>query len=158
MADMSAQALRTAVIQAVTTDTSFRDELAKDAAKAIQTRFSDQSLKPRVEFEKEGELSLLIPQKTEKLSQAIGRLVAGLGDRKPTRGEFESALILQAWNDPAFLAQLRSNPNAALDTALRIHNGSVPAGVTVKLYEEQPGECLVVIPRPVDATAELSDP
>jgi hypothetical protein len=157
MAGMSAQALRTAVISAVTTESSFRDELAKDATKAIQSRFGDQSLKPHVEFEKEGELSFVIPQQTEKLSQAIARAVAERGDRQPTRGEFESALILRAWNDPAFLAELRSNPNAALDTALKAHNGGVPAGATVRLYEEQPGECLVVIPRPADAASELSD-
>jgi hypothetical protein len=157
MADMSAQALRTAVIQAVITDASFRDELAKDAAKAIQSRFGDQSLKPHIEFEKEGELSLVVPQKTEKLSQALARVVAERGERQPTRGEFESALILRAWNDPAFLTQLRSNPTAALDTALHTYSGSVPAGVTVRVYEEQPGECLVVIPRPADAASELSD-
>jgi hypothetical protein len=157
MADMSAQALRTAVIQAVTTDATFRDELAKDAAKAVRDRFGDQSLTPRIVFEKAGELSFVIPQKTEKLSQAIARVVTERGDRQPTRGEFESALILQAWNDPAFLAELRSQPTAALDAALKTHGGSVPAGATVKLYEEQPGECLVVIPRPADAASELSD-
>jgi hypothetical protein len=33
----------------------------------------------------------------------------------------------------------------------------VPEGATVKLYEEQPGESLIVVPRPLDTAAELSD-
>jgi len=158
MANLSAQALRTAVIQAVTSDAEFAEALRKDASAAIQSRFGEQTLTLHVEFEKENELTLLIPQKTEKLNQAFERTVNELGDRTPTRGEFEATMIYQAWNDPAFLAQLRSDPRATLDAALKKLNASVPANVTVKLYEEQPGECLIVVPRPAAATAaELTD-
>jgi hypothetical protein len=158
MANLSAQALRTAVIQAVTTDAGFAAELAKDPVKAVQARFGDQSLKIHVAFEKEKEISLVIPQKTEKLAQAVARAVAEVGERPPTRGEFESFVVLQAWNDAAFLAALRANTRSALDATLTKYGIQVPESVAVKLYEEQPGECLIVIPRPVSATgAELSD-
>jgi hypothetical protein len=158
MANLSAQALRTAVIQAYTSDADFAAELAKDPGKAIQTRFGEQSLALRVEFEKEKELSLVIPQKTEKLAQAIARTVGELGERPPTRGEFETTIVHQAWTDPAFLADLRTNTRATLDAALKKHGVHVPESLEVKLYEEQPGECLIVIPRPANAAgAELSD-
>ena len=158
MAHLSAQALRTAVIQAVTTDTEFAAQLAKDPVAAIQARFGEQTLKIHVEFEQEKEISLVVPQKTEKLAQAVERAVAEVGERPPTRGEFESAVVLQAWNDAAFLSQLRENPRATLDAQLTRHGVHVPESVAVKLYEEQPGECLIVIPRPASATgAELSD-
>jgi len=158
MATLSAQALRTAVIQAVTTDADFAAQLRADPDKAIQARFGEQSLKLRVEFEQDKELSLVIPQKTEKLAQAIARTVSELGERPPTRGEFESTIVNQAWTDPAFLGELRANTRAALDAALKKHGVHVPESLTVKLYEEQPGECLIVIPRPANAAgAELSD-
>jgi hypothetical protein len=158
MAHLSAQALRTAVIQAVTTDTEFAAQLAKDPVAAIQARFGEQTVKIHVEFEQEKEISLVIPQKTEKLAQAIERAVSEVGDRPPTRGEFESAVVLQAWNDPAFLAQLRENPRATLDAQLTTHGVHVPESVTVKVYEEQPGESLIVIPRPAASSGvELSD-
>jgi len=158
MANLSAQALRTAVIQAVTTDTEFAAQLAKDPVAAIQARFGEQTVKIHVEFEQEKEISLVIPQKTEKLAQAMERAVSEVGDRPPTRGEFESAVVLQAWNDPAFLAQLRENARATLDTQLTRHGVHVPESLTVKLYEEQAGECLIVVPRPVaSAGTELSD-
>jgi hypothetical protein len=81
-----------------------------------------------------------------------------LGERPPTRGEFESTIIHQAYTDAAFLEQLRSNPRAALDAALGKHGTAVPGSVTVQLYEEQAGECLIVVPRPASASgAELSD-
>jgi hypothetical protein len=158
MANLSAQALRTAVIQAVTTDTEFAAQLAKDPVAAIQARFGEQTVKIHVEFEQEREISLVIPQKTEKLAQGIERAVAEVGERPPTRGEFESAVVLQAWNDPAFLAQLKEDPRTTLDAQLTKHGVHVPESVAVKVYEEQPGECLIVIPRPASATgAELSD-
>src|SRR5581483_5050961 len=73
MAEMSAPALRTAVIQALTSDAAFREALTKDPAGAIQARFGAQSTTPRVEFEKAGELSLVIPQQSPKLAEAIER-------------------------------------------------------------------------------------
>jgi hypothetical protein len=158
MATLSAQALRSAVIQAVTTDADFSAELAKDPAKAIQARFGEQTLTLRVEFEQANELSFVVPQKTEKLSQAFARTVNELGDRTPTRGEFEAAIIYRAWTEPGFIEQLRADTRATLDAALKKLNASVPANVAVKLYEEQPGECLIVVPRPATAaSAELSD-
>jgi hypothetical protein len=158
MANLSAQALRTAVIQAVTSDADFAAELAKDPQKAIQDRFGEQSLTLHVEFEQDKELTFLVPEKTEKLSQALARTANELGDRTPTRGEFEASIIHRAWTDPAFLTQLRTDPRGTLDAALKALNASVPADVTVKLYEEQPGECLIVVPRPAsDVSAELTD-
>jgi hypothetical protein len=158
MANLSAQALRTAVIQAVTTDADFASALAADPQKAITDRFGEQSLTLRVEFEQDKELSFVVPQKTEKLAQALARTVAELGDRPPTRGEFESTIINQAWNDAAFLTELRNDTRGTLDAALKKHGTSIPENVTVKYYEEQPGECLIVVPRPAtDVTAELSD-
>ena len=158
MATLSAQALRTAVIQAYTSDADFAAALGTDPIKVIQDRFGAQSLTLRVEFEKEKELSLVIPQNTEKLANAIDRTVAELGDRPPTRGEFEATVIHQAWTDPAFLEQLRADPRAGLDAALKKHGVHVPESLTVKLYEDQAGECLIVIPRPASAAGtELSD-
>src|SRR4029079_8388479 len=89
MANLSAQALRTAIIQAVTTDAEFAAALANDPQKAVTERFGEQSLTVRVEKEQDKELSFIIPHKTEKLSQALARAVTELGDRQPTRGEVE---------------------------------------------------------------------
>ena len=158
MATLSAQALRTAAIQAVTSDADFSNALKANPEAAIRSRFGEQSLKLRVEFEKEKEISFVVPQKTEQLSQALARTVSELGERPPTRGEFEAAVIHQAWSDPAFLTQLRTDTRATLDSMLKSHGASIPASVTVRLYEEQPGECLIVVPRPAtELSAELTD-
>jgi len=157
MPNMSAQALRTAVVNAAISDATFLKELGKDAAKAIETRFGAQTVKPQVHFEKENELTFLIPQKTEKLEQAIQRAVTEIGDRSPTRGEFDTLVISRAWTDPAFLGELRRDTRTAIASALQKYGASVPEGSAVRLYEEQPGECVIVVPRPVDVGAQLSD-
>lgn len=157
MPSMSAQALRMAVINTATSDAVFRAKLVTEGAKAITEKFGDQALAITLAFEGEGELPFLIPEKSEKLSHSIDRVLDELGDRSPTRGEFEAVIIKRAWNDPAFLGQLRANPRTAIDEGLRKYGASVPEGVTVKLYEELAGQCVIIIPRPLDAGAELSD-
>lgn len=157
MPSMSAQALRMAVINAATIDASFRAALVTEGAKAVTDKFGEQPMTIAVEFEAAGQLPFLIPEKTEKLAHSIARVVEELGDRSPTRGEFEAVIIQRAWNEPAFLAQLRSDPQKAIDKGLREYGASVPEGVQVKLYEEKTGQCVIVIPRPLDAGAELTD-
>lgn len=157
MPAMSSQALRTAVINAVTSDAAFRENLAKDATKAITARFGQQSLSTRVFFEQPNDLTFLIPAKTDKLAQAIGRVADSIGSRTPTRGEFEALVVHRAWNDAAFLSALRSDAKSTIDAELAKCGASVPQGASVVVYEEQPNECLISVPRPVDAGAELSE-
>ena len=151
MPNMSAQALRTAVIQAAMSDAAFRSELEKDAVKAIETRFGKQPHSIQYVAEKEDDLSLLIPEKTEQLSKTVERTVRDLGDRKPTRGQFEALLIRRAWTDQAFLELLKSDPRAALEAQVAKYESAIPAGKTVRAYIEEPGECVIVMPRPAAA-------
>jgi hypothetical protein len=156
---MSTQALRAAVIQAALSDAAFRSELEKNAAQAIEARFGKQSYGVRAIFEQESELPLLIPEKTEQLVRSLERSVKDLGDRKPTRGQFEAQLILRAWNDAAFMAQLTGNARATLAAELAKYDSRLPEGKGVRVHVEQAGECLVVIPRPASAasTEELTE-
>lgn len=156
MPNMSAQALRTAVFQAVATDAAFRNELAQDANKAITARFGEQSLKVRIENEAEKHLTFLIPSRTDALARGIDAAVTGIGERGPSRSEFEAIVVQRAWSDAAFLSQLRQDPATAINGALAKFGSSVPSGVAVRIYEEQPGECVIVVPRPVDSS-ELSE-
>jgi hypothetical protein len=157
MANLSAQALRMAVVNAATSEAAFRNELVKEGVKAVTDRFGAQALKVRVQVEDEKELAILIPEKNERLARSLEHIAKEVGDRSPTRGEFEALVIHRAWTDPGFLTHLRNDARGAINAALKKYESSVPAEATVKLYEEQPGECLIVIPRPVEARAELSD-
>jgi hypothetical protein len=156
---MSTQALRAAVIQAAVSDAAFRAELEQDAVKAIQARFGVQSYSIQPIFEKEDELPFLIPDKTEQLVRSLERSVKDMGDRKPTRGQFEALLVLRAWNDAAFMAQLQSDARATLSAELARYDSRVPERKGVRVHVEQPGQCLIVIPRPAQASAseELSE-
>lgn len=159
MPNMSAQALRTAVTQAAISDPAFRGELEKNAVQAIEGRFGKQVHRIEVVFEKESELPLLVPEKTEQLARSIERTVKDVGNRNPTRGQFEAILIQRAWSDAAFLDQLRSDARGTLDGALKKYGSSVPAGKTVRLYEEKAGQCVIVVPRPANTNVneELTD-
>jgi hypothetical protein len=157
MASLSSQALRTVVFNDVIADAAFRAELAKDPSRAVEAKFGKQELAMRVITENENEMSFLIPEKTEQLAQSFARIVADVGERSPTRGEFEVMVVNKAWNDPAFMAELRSDPRVAIASVLQKFGAVVPERTTVHLYEERKGECVVVIPRPVDASAELSE-
>jgi len=157
MGDLSAQSLRKAVLDAATEDTTFRDELISQGTKAVKARFGDQSLRVRVHVEDQDEIAILIPQKTEQSVQSVEHIAAKLADRTPTRSEFEALVTRRAWSDPAFLAKLRSNPNAAMTEALDKYKAHLPPEVNVRLYEEQPGECLILVPRTSADEAELSE-
>jgi len=155
MEKMSAQSLRMSVVNLAMSDPAYRNELIKDKAKAVTARFGDQPFKVRVETEGEKEFAILIPQKTDQLSKALDRIVRELGDRSPTRSEFDVLVVHRAWTDPAFLTKLRSNPRAAVTEELGKYNANLPQDATVRFYEEQPGECLIVVPPAADK-AELS--
>ena len=157
MAKTSAQALRMGVGNLALTDAAFREALIEEGAKAVTERFGDQGLDVRVHVEGENEMAVLIPEKTEQLDRALERVVKDLGDRTPTRGEFEAVVINRAWNDAAFLAQLRKDGRGAMNSVLERYGTTVPAGATVRLYEEKPGECVIVIPHPREEQVELSD-
>lgn len=150
MPEMSQQALRSAVVNEVIANAAFRDELAKDATRAIEAKFGKQPMAIRVVEEQDNELSILIPAQTEQLAQSFERFVKDLGERSPTVGEFEVVLVHSAWSDDALLADLRRDARAAVDRLLQKYGASVPEGMTVRFYEEQAGECLIVIPRPVE--------
>jgi hypothetical protein len=158
MPSTSSQALRTAVVQGVLSDPAFQKELQEDAAKAIETRFGRQPYRVKVVRETETELSVLIPHKTPSFARTIERTVRDIGERPPTRGQFEAVIVHRAWNDPAFLQLLQTDPRAAMDSELKKHGSGVPEGRSVKVYVEQPNECVIVVPRATmrDA-AELTD-
>ena len=157
MANLSAQALRMAVVNAATSEAAFRNELVSEGVKAVTARFGEQSLNVRVQIEDEKELAILIPEKSERLARSLEHIAKEVGDRSPTRGEFEALVIHKAWTDSSFLEHLRRDARGAINSALKQYGSSVPAEATVKLYEEKPGECLIVIPRPAAANAELTD-
>jgi hypothetical protein len=157
MQTMSAQALRMAVVNAASNDPAFLEALANDGAKAVTAKFGNQPLKVQVSLESPSELPILIPEKTDKLARSLAHIATEVGDRKPTRSEFEAIVINKAWTDPSFLKDLRANPQATIDGALKKYEaGGLPQGVTVRLFEEKPGECLIVLPAP-STSAELSD-
>ena len=157
MSDMSAQALRSAVVNEVIANAEFRNELGKNVAQAIEAKFGKQPLPVRIVEEQDHEMSLLIPTRTDQIAQSFEQFVKDLGERSPTRGEFEIVLVHRAWSDAAFLADLRSDARAAVSGLLQKYGASVPEGMTVRLYEENAGECLIVVPRPADVHAELTE-
>jgi hypothetical protein len=158
MPNMSAQALRTAVVQAAMADSVFRSDLEKDASKAIEARFGKQPYAIQFVIEKEGELSLLIPEQTEQMKKTAERTVRDLGNRKPTRGQFDALLIRRAWSDAGFLSQLKADARAALQSELTRYDIEVPAGKHVRAYIEQPGQCVILLPLPAaGAGQELSE-
>lgn len=65
-----------------------------------------------------------------------------------TRQEFEKQLVLKAWKDPAFKAQLLKDPKAAVQSQLQVmdKNFSLPADMTVKVVEENPNTLYIVLP------------
>ena len=157
MSDMSAQALRSSVVNEVIANAEFRSQLGKNVAQAIEAKFGKQPLPVRIVEEQDHEMSLLIPTRTDQLAQTFEQFVKDLGERSPTRGEFEIVLVHRAWSDEAFLADLRGDARAAVSGLLQKYGASVPEGMAVRLYEENAGECLIVVPRPADVHAELTE-
>lgn len=156
MSKMSAQSLRMAIVNTALEDASFREALETNATAAITERFGENDLKLNVHFEKEGELPILIPARSERLEKALAQVVADIGDRPPTRGEFEAVIIHKAWSDESFLEKLQKDARAAIDESLSDYSASLPEEVSVRLYKEGAGECTVVIPIAVDMS-ELSE-
>jgi hypothetical protein len=157
MRELSAQALRTAVVKAASEDGAFRNDLINQGGAAVTARFGEQPLHVRVHVEGENELAVLVPHKTEQLARSVEHVATNLADRPPTRSEFEALLIHRVWNDPVFLAQLRKGPRGAINTALEKYKASVPEEANVVVYEEQPGECLILVPRAPTDASELSE-
>jgi hypothetical protein len=143
--EMSAQALRMAVINTAATDENFRDALIANPVETINERFGKQSLNISVHFEHENEVSILIPTKTDRLTRSLEQVVEEVGDRTPTRGEFEAGVVLKAWKDPAFKAQLESDPRKTIAYELRKYSANLPSVFTVRYYEEKPGDCVIVV-------------
>jgi hypothetical protein len=156
MEKMSAQALRMVVLNAAQTDAAFRRDLVGRGAAAVKAKFGDQG-NVRVELEGENEIALLIPQKTAPLAEALDRVTKSIGTRPPTRGEFDAMVVHRAWNDPAFAAQLKKDARAAVESVLQKYGSSVPAAAKVHVYEEKPGESLIVLPPLPADMEELSD-
>jgi hypothetical protein len=67
----------------------------------------------------------------------------------------QQQVLDRAGTDPAFRARLLENPNAAVGE----HMGSpLPAGITIRVIEEQPGEVVLVLPAQSTASgASLSE-
>lgn len=156
MNQMSAQSLRMAVVNAAIGDESFRKALEANPQQAISQRFGQTNLSLSVHFEAAGELPILLPTYHEQLGRSLKQVVDGLGDRSPNRGEFEALVIHQAWSDPVFKARLLADARGAITETLGKYSASLPGDVKVKLYEERPGECVIIVPMAVEL-AELSD-
>lgn len=157
MSDLSVQTLRSAVVNEAIASSAFRAELGKDPRAAIEAKFGKLPYSVHVEEEQDNEMALLIPVKTEPLAKGFERFVKGLGERSPTRSEFQAVVIHRFWSDPSFASELRRDPRTAVDKLLQQYGANVPEGMTVRLYEEKQGECLIIVPRPIDASAELSE-
>jgi len=153
---LSAQALRGAVVGKAMSDPAFLEALRKDPVAAIESVYGKQPYNIHVIFETANELAYLIPHKTEQLAKVIERAVADVGDRTPTKGQFDATVLHRAWTDPAYLARLQNDPRGTLDAAATAHGRAVPAEKSVRLYEEQRGECIIVVQDSLQA-GELSD-
>jgi hypothetical protein len=68
----------------------------------------------------------------------------------------QEQIIARAMKDEAFRQELLSHPKAALERELGIN---VPAGVTIKVYQDTPTTLHLVLPRQASsaAGADLSD-
>jgi hypothetical protein len=159
MPALSAHALRTAVVGAATSDPAFAKALVADPSAAVTSRFGVQPYDIQYIVEKENEVSVLIPTKTEQLEKVMARTVADIGDRQPTRGQFHALVVQKAWADAAFLDRLKGNPRATIDAELKAYGTSLPASSTPKVYVEKPQQCVIVAAQPADesGTEELSD-
>jgi hypothetical protein len=62
---------------------------------------------------------------------------------RTTRETFELQLIEKAWKDDSFRQALRNDPRGAVERAL---GARLPAGLQVKLVEETPDTCYLVLP------------
>jgi hypothetical protein len=64
--------------------------------------------------------------------------------RYKTRNDFETYLILKAWEDPNFLSELRNNPKAVL--ARELNTEPLPEQLDVEVLEETPNKLYLVLP------------
>lgn len=145
---LSAQSLRALIAGQALRDPAFLAAVHESPASTVAVRFGAQPYAIRVVVEEPDELALLLPFRTGQLAADAHR-TSGPRDRPPaTKGELEALLAGRAWADPAFLAHLREDPRGAVNALLEEHgiDVRVPAGKTVRLYEERQGECVVVIP------------
>jgi hypothetical protein len=73
-----------------------------------------------------------------------------------TRRDIETRLIIRAWKDAAFAAELRRNPRAAVEAELKRLGIDAPLGhVEIKVVEETPTTlCLVVPPNPAGVLSD----
>jgi hypothetical protein len=60
-----------------------------------------------------------------------------------TRYELERAVIMRAWKDPEFLAQLKQDPVGTIQREFKVE---IPSHVKVRLVEEDENELCLVIP------------
>ena len=153
MPDLSTHALRVAVVSQAMSDPSFREELANDPNKTITSRLGKQPFDIKVIVDDKDDVSFLVPQRTEQLADMIDRSIKDIGNRPPTRSQFDSILIERAWRDAAFRQQLETNPQAAVDSLLKERGFSL-TGKNVRVYQERAGECLIVVPAPVEDLSE----
>ena len=70
----------------------------------------------------------------------------------------EARIIARAWKDPAFAADLRRNPRAAIQRELAAMNVdlALPPGVDIKVVEETADTMYLVVPEKPEGAAELS--
>jgi hypothetical protein len=156
--ELSAHALRAAVIERVMTDPEFLGALSEDAEYAVASRFRSQPYKIRFVVEQPDELSILLPCWTEQLARTVDAIAAKLADALLTKGQLDAVIVQKAWNDSAFLARLRDHPRDALEAVLKDYAAglNVPPDKTVRLYEEQPGECVIIISSIIKARVNSS--
>jgi hypothetical protein len=145
MPTLSTHALRTAVVGIAMTDPDFARALAADATAAVEARFGAQPYTIRYVLEHDNDVTILVPEKTEPLMRLVSRSVADIGDRPPTRGQFDALIVHKAWTDATFLDRLQRDPRATLDAELQAYGSSLPTAKNPKVYVEQPGECVILL-------------
>ncbi len=62
-----------------------------------------------------------------------------------TRQELETKLIARSWEDPQFLADLKSDPKATIE---KVVGEALPADLDIKIAVESENEMTVCIPSP----------
>ena len=70
------------------------------------------------------------------------------------RQHIDAAVRERALRDSAFRARLIADPSAAVADALGVE---IPAGISIRVVEERPGEVVVVVPPASVAEGELTD-
>ena len=129
-------------------DANFRAELITDPNTAVENKFGNTDFNIRIHDESPSEFVLMIPSCSADVEEQVNQQITDFenSNNPPTRGQLECIFIRKAWNDSSYLQSLKNDPRTAFDSELEPYGASMPSDIEIKVMEEMPGECLVVLP------------